>query len=304
MNKPFRLAALAFCLSASFSFAGMVEPPPSSVENIDPLGFEFDLQGSYVAEADIERNSTSRRANDFAESNFLGRFLIKPRTPVGILRLGAEYERYEFPGMTSFSPVPETLQSVALIVGLDTKLSDSILIRLEAKPGYYSADDIEGSDFNVPFILGGTYLYSSTLQFVFGVGVDLESEYQVLPGGGLRWKFAPQWILNATVPTPRLEFEMNNNLTLWVGGELKGKTFRVDSDFGDRRSPREFNDAVLSYREIRTGAGLTFKVGESCKLTVEGGYVPYRKFDYHRVDLGYQSDGGAPYGAISLSASF
>ena len=300
MKHTLRLLGLSFALIATQAFAEWVEAP-STDGGGDPLGFEIDVHGSYVGEADVERGS--RRANNFDEANFLARFLILPSTPVGILRIGGEYETYEF-GMSNTSPIPDTLQSIAVVLGLDTKLSDSLLIRFEAKPGYYSADDVEGSDFNAPFILGGTYLYSSTLQFVFGVGVDYESEWPVLPGGGFRWKFAPQWVLNATVPTPRLEYEVNRNLLVWAGGEIKGKTFRVDSDFGDRRGPTNFNDAVLSYREVRTGAGLTWRVGESCELTFEGGYVPYRKFDYHRVDLGYDSDGGAPYGAVSFNAAF
>ena len=141
-------------------------------------------------------------------------------TKVGILRLGAEYEIYDF-DIPAGAQVPDRLQSAALIIGLDTKLSDSLLVRFEAKPGFYSADDLEGQDFNAPFILGGTYLYSSTLQFVFGIGVDLEAQYPVLPGGGLRWKFHPQWVLNATAPTPRLEYEVNRNLTLYAGADIR-----------------------------------------------------------------------------------
>ena len=62
-----------------------------------------------------------------------------------------------------------------------------------------------------------------------------KDEYPVLPGGGVRWKFAPQWVLNATVPTPRLEYEVNRNLTIYAGAEVRSKNFRVGNDFvGDR----------------------------------------------------------------------
>lgn len=279
----------------------MVEAPTED-GNGDPLAFEFDVQAAYVGEGDVRRGS--RRINDFDEANFLARFLVLPRTKIGILRLGGEYEIYDF-DIAEGLQVPDRLQSAAFVVGLDTKFSDSLLFRIEGKPGFYYADDLEGEDFNVPFIVGGTYLYSSTLQFVFGVGVDLESQYGALPGGGIRWKFAPQWVLNATVPTPRLEYEINRNLTFYVGGELRGKTFRVDDDFvGDITEPGNLNNAVLSYREIRTGGGVAWRLGEACQLTVEGGYVPYREFDYHRADIRYKSRGGAPYASISLNASF
>jgi len=300
MVKFFRLLYLV-SLATTPAFAGMLEAPVENGDG-DPLAIEFDFQGAYVGEGDVERGS--RAINNFEEWNFLGRLLILPRTKIGILRLGAEYEIYDF-DISEGAQVPDKLQSASVIVGLDTKFSDSFLIRLEAKPGFYFADDLEGEDFNVPFIIGGTYLYSSTLQFVFGVGVDLEGQYPILPGGGVRWKFAPQWVLNATLPTPRLEYEFNRNLTIYAGAELRSKSFRVDDDFvGDASEPGNLNNAILSYTEVRTGAGLVWKLGDACKLSVEGGYLPYRQFDYHRADIRYKSEGGAPYGSISLHAAF
>lgn len=300
MKKLLRLLSVVCCSLATHSYAEMLET--SSGNDNDPVGFEIDLQGSYTGEGDIKRGS--RRIENFDAANFLARLLILPRTPIGILRLGAEYEIYEF-GIAEFQQVPDRLQSIAAVIGLDTKFSDEFLVRFEAKPGFYSADSIEGKDFNVPFILGGTYLYSSTLQFVFGIGVDLESQYPALPGGGVRWKFAPQWVLNAVLPQPRLEYEINRNLLLYVGGELRAKTFRVDDDFiGDITEPGNLNNAILAYREVRAGGGLVWKLGQSCKLSAEGGFVAYRQFDYHRADIRYKSDGGAPYGAVTFHCSF
>jgi hypothetical protein len=301
MNKFFRLLGFASCFVTTAMFAEMLEAPVDDGV-IDPLAFEFDFQGTYIGGADVKRGS--RTITDFDEENFYGRVLILPRTKVGIVRLGAEYEIYDF-DIPAGLQVPNRLQSAALIIGLDTKLSDSLFVRVEAKPGYYSASNLEGQDFNAPFIMGGTYLYSSSLQFVFGIAVDVEAQYPVLPGGGFRWKFDPKWVLNATVPTPRLEYEMNRNLTLFAGADFRSKNFRVDDDFvGDGNEPGNLNNAILNYVEIRTGGGLVWKIGESCKLTVEGGYLPYREFDYHRANMRWESDGGAPYGSISLHASF
>ena len=301
MKNLFRLLGLASCFVTGTALAEMVAAPIDE-ENPDPLEFEVDVYGAYVGEADVQRGSF--QINDFDEWNFVARVLILPRTKIGILRLGADYELYDF-GIPAGAQVPERLQSLALIIGLDTKFSDSLLVRVEARPGYYFANDLEGEDFNIPFLLGGTYLYSSTLQFVFGVGVDLDAEFPVLPGGGFRWKFAPQWVLNATLPTPRLEYELNRNVLLYVGGEVRSRSFRVDNDFvGDASEPGNLNNAILTYNEFRAGAGVIWKLGETCKLAVEGGYMPRRVFDYHRADIRYKSDSGAPYGAISLNASF
>jgi hypothetical protein len=303
MRNFFRLLGLASCsfFVTTSAFAEMLVAPVDD-GNIDPLGFQFDLRTAFIGEADVERGS--RAITNFTEQNYLARVLILPRTKVGIVRLGAEYELYDF-DIPAGAQVPDRLQSAALIIGLDTRLSDSLLVRVEAKPGYYSASNFEGQDFNVPFLMGGTYLYSTSLQFVFGIAVDVEAQYPVLPGGGFRWRFDPKWVLDATVPTPRLEYEMNRNLTLFVGADIHSKNFRVDNDFnGDASEPGNLNNTILNYTEIRTGGGLVWKIGEACSVTVEGGYLPYREFDYHRADIRYESKGGAPYGAISLRAAF
>jgi hypothetical protein len=301
MKKILSLLALSCCFVAGHSYAEMVETPTSDGSD-DSVGMEFELRGSYVGETDFERGD--REIDNLDTWNGSLRFLVLPRTPIGILRLGFEYENYDF-GIPAGLQIPDRLQSLTAVVGLDTKLSDSILIRFEAKPGLYSGNDVESGDFNVPFILGGTYLYSSTLQFVFGVGVDVESEYRALPGGGVRWKFAPQWVLNATLPAPRLEYSINRNLMIYAGAELRGGNYRVDDDFvGDPSEPANLNNTIVQYSEIRTGAGLSWKIGENSTLVIDGGYVPRREFDYHRADIRYKSEGGAPYGAISFKASF
>jgi hypothetical protein len=37
---------------------------------------------------------------------------------------------------------------------------------------------------------------------------------------------------------------------------------------------------------------------------VEGGVVPYRSFDFHRVDAKYDSDNAPFYGAIAIHGEF
>ena len=302
MKKSLCVLGLSFCFFAAQSHAQTLESP-SSDGGGEGVGVEFDLEGAYIGNGDVERGGR-RRINNFDERNFLARFIVLPRTPVGYLRLGGEYEIYDF-DISDRAQVANRLQSIAFVVGLDTKFSDSFLIRFEAKPGFYSANDIEGKDFNVPFVLGGTYLYSTSLQFVLGMGVDYEGKYPVLPGGGIRWKFASQWVLNAVLPQPRLEYELNSKVLLYAGAGIRSKNFRVDDNFvGGPRDRGDLNNAVLTYTEVRTGAGLVWNVSDACKLTVEAGYLPYRDFDYHRASIRYKSDGGAPYGSISFHAAF
>jgi hypothetical protein len=221
-----------------------------------------------------------------------------------VLRFGAEWERFSF-GVPDSAPLPDTLQSVNLVIGLDTQLSDSILIRVEAQPGIYNSglDDLS-DDFNAPFVAGGTYIFSPNLQLVLGVSVDIERKYPVIPAAGIRWKMAPQWVLNAVLPTPRLEFEMNNGLTLYAGGNLKQNNYRVDDHFGDNTGIPRLNHAVLTYSEVRTGAGFDWKISPVVTLTGEVGYQPYREFDFYRAHVRYHQESGAPYGMLSLHGAF
>lgn len=305
MKNTFRLFSFCLFVAATRAFAGTGSESSmaETATEAPPFPFEFDAEFTYIADSTVERGS--REIRDFDETYSLLRFIYTPRIKFGILRLGVASERFGF-GLPANVQLESTLQSVSAIVGLDTQLSDSILIRFEAQPGLYgSDDDLDGDTFNVPFVLGGTYIYSPSLQFVFGVSINYEREFPVFPGGGIRWRFAPQWVLNAVVPTPRLEFEANKNLTVYLGANLKGSTFRVDENFGSRQAgDTQLNNAVISYLEIRTGAGVEIKLSPQTKLSFEGGYVPFREFDYHRTNVRYHHEEGAAYGTVAFRAAF
>ena len=263
---------------------------------------EYSFEETYVGEATVSRGR--HQVEDFDESDTLLQFVFTPRTKLGILRLGFEYEQFSF-GLSKNAPLPNTLQSVATIVGIDTQFSDSILVRLEATPGVYSEAFRPGStDFNMPFEIGGTYIYSPDLQLVLGISIDVERKYPVIPGGGIRWRFQPQWVLNAVAPTPRLEYEWNKNLTLYLGATIKATNFRVSDDFGRTHGIPKLDHAVLTYSEVRTGVGFDWKIVRWLSLNAEAGYQPYRSFDFYRADVRFHEDGSAPYGMIAVHGAF
>ncbi|HVF70709.1 MAG TPA: DUF6268 family outer membrane beta-barrel protein [Chthoniobacterales bacterium] len=276
------------------------------VDTQSAFPFEFEVEGTYVGDGDVERGERGDMViRDFHETQGLIRFIYTPMTKIGILRLGLQTERYSF-SFGNLAPIPDDLHSTAFIIGLDTQLSDSVLIRVEAQPGYYGTDfdDFGRDTFNVPFLIGGTYIYSSSLQFVFGIGFDALRQTPLLPGGGVRWKFAPEWTLNAVVPKPRLEYQPNSSLLLFAGADIRLSSYRVEKNFGTLRGDTALNHASISYQELRTGAGLEWKVSTGVKLSVEGGYIPFRSFDFHRTQVRYHQEGGAPYARIGFSAAF
>jgi hypothetical protein len=304
-NLARRFFLQPLCVASSILFAASIlaeEGNPGGLRDWFLSG-EYVAEETYVGSGDVRRNSR-KSVRDFDEHDSILHLVFTPRIEPGVLRLGAEWERFSF-GIPDDAPLPDTLQAVNLVIGLDTQLSDSILIRVEAQPGVYNTgfDDLS-DDFNAPFVAGGSYIFSPNLQLVLGVSVDIERKYPVLPAAGIRWKMAPQWVLNAVLPTPRLEFEMNSGLTLYAGGNLKQTNYRVDDRFGDNARIPRLNHAVLTYSEVRTGAGFDWKISPVVTLTGEVGYQPYREFDFYRAHVRYHQDGGAPYGMISLHGAF
>jgi Domain of unknown function (DUF6268) len=269
-----------------------------------PLTGEFVAEGTYVGEGDVERGPR-KRVRDFDEIDSDIRLVLTPRTSLGILRLGAEWERFSF-GFPERAALPNTLQSFSAIIGLDMQFSDSIIVRAETQPGLYNSGlgHLFWNDFNMPFIIGGTYIYNPNLQLILGVSVDVERKYPVLPAAGVRWKIAPQWLLDAVLPKPRLQYEMTRDVSLYVGATVRDATFRVDDEFGVSHGIPRLNHAVITYSEIRTGAGFDWKISPIVTFTGEVGYQPYRNFDFYRAEVRYHQDGGAPYGTILLRGAF
>lgn len=285
-----RVLLALFLFSARGLFAGDLWPA------------EYSFEETYVGEANVSRGN--RRVLDLDESDTLLRFVFTPRVKLGVLRLGVEYEQFSF-GPGKNAPLPNTLQSAAMVIGIDTQFSDSILVRLETTPGVYSEAFRTGSAvFNMPFVIGATYIYNPDLQIVLGIGIDVERKYPVIPGGGIRWKFQPHWLLNAVLPEPRLEYEWNKSLTVYAGANLKETNFRVSDDFGRDHGIPRLNHAVLTYSEVRAGGGIDWKVTNWLSFNAEAGYQPYRSFDFYRANVRFHQEGGAPYGMISWHGAF
>ncbi len=297
----------AGCVASSLFLATRIlaeEDTNSWFQSLGHIPFEYDAEDAYVGGGDVKRGP-NKKVNDFDENDSIVHLVFTPRTKLGVLRLGAEWERFSF-GLPDHAALPDTLQSVSMIMGLDMQFSDSIIIRAEGQPGVYDAefDNLGWDNFNLPFLIGGTYIYSPNLQLVLGVSVDIERKYPVLPAAGLRWKIAPQWLLDAVLPTPRLQYEINKDISLYAGATVKQTSYRVDDDFGNANGIPRLNHAILTYSEVRTGGGFDWKISPVVTFTGEVGYQPYRNFDFYRAEVRYHQDGGAPYGMISLHGAF
>lgn len=287
--KPLALfAALAICPPL---FAG------AEISN------QFDAEFSLAS--GMSTDLGQGRTGDVSGQYSLIRNVVSTRLGEGpLLRLGAEWQRYSF-GLPANAPLPDTLQALTAVIGFDLQLFNSWLVRIEAQPGFYSGSgNFSANDFNVPFIIGASYIASADLQWIIGVSVDVNRAIPVFPGVGVRWKFADQWVLDAVMPQPRLEYLWSKELTVYGGADLVGSTFRVGPEFGEAHGNPRLNGAVVDLLEIRAGIGASWKISSWLQADLETGCVAYRDFDFHRADQNYQSKGGAAYGQIVIGAKF
>jgi hypothetical protein len=260
--------------------------------------------GGKAKVGDVKFGSVNEQATHFT-------YVASPQLKDNLLlRVGVDYERYSF-GLPSTQkvggftlPLPNTLQSTAMVVGADWTMNDQWIFRFQAQPGVYSDfQDVSARDVNVPFIIGGSYIVDKDLQWFMGVSVDLWREYPVIPGAGVRWKFAEEWTLFFVLPKPRIQYELNERVTLFAGANIKSGTYRVSEEFGRDHGRTGLNNAIVDYTEIRLGTGVEWQALPSLGVTLEGGYVPTRTFDYHRASTRVKVE-GAPYIELAAKAKF
>jgi hypothetical protein len=285
-------------------------PAPGNLK----MSYEFDADTSYVGDA--RTNFGGGVSGNVSEQNEDAKFLIEPQFNDGpIYRFGLSYQRYNF-GISQAAPIPDILQAENLVLGVDFEVFNSILVRVEADPGLYNDGRASGyRDFNVPFTIGGSYIAGEDVQWVAGLEADFNRQIPVFPAVGFRWQFRDQWVLDAILPTPRLEFDENKDLTLYLGGDVDDGTYRMDQRLGvgydetyrDSRAQNvgsHLGGTIVEYDEVRIGTGLSWKASKVITLELECGYLPYREFDFHRADVHLSNNSGAPYGQLSLSAQF
>lgn len=268
------------------------------------VSYEFRNTFTYIGDMEMEQGNASFGDVDTFHNQTT--FVASPAVADGfLLRFGADYSRYSF-GLPSQAPIPNTLQNLNAIVGFDWSITDRWLMRFELQPGFYNTNsDFRTNDINVPIVIGASYFQSPELQWIVGMSVDFWREIPVLPAVGVRWQFADDWVLNAIVPRPRLEYKITEGLDAFIGAELAGGTYRSSVDHGNSHGNAKLNDTPISYSEVRVGGGVIWQLNKALSVNVNGGWVPYRRLDFHRANTQFdKADEGAPYAQISITGRF
>jgi hypothetical protein len=274
---------------------------PSAKEKKDEVSFENNA--SFSAVSGSRMKSGSDKFGHVSELQASAESVMTRQLEEDLLlRMGTSWERFSF-GRHDHAPLPGTLQSANMVLGVDWDISEEWLMRVETHPGVYSDYESVGlDDANSPVIIGFSWLKDKDLQWFFGLSVDLRRDIPVLPGIGVRWKFADQWTLMAVPPDPQIQFDLNEAWTLYAGGHLKAGTYHIN-DILRRVHQKNLDDSMLDYVEGRLGVGVKWKLRPNVELTLDGGSMVYRKFEFHTEDVIAR---GRPslYGQLGFVANF
>jgi hypothetical protein len=270
----------------------------------NPMSISEELDAVYSYVGDAHTRGAGLNSGEIDEQSADVKYVVSPQVNKDLLlRFGVEWQRFSF-DVPDHAAVPRLLQQASGVLGFDYQVADEWLMRVEVEPGIYGDfENINWRDFNAPLVVGGLYLASADVQWFLGLKVDVRCEYPVLPVAGVRWKLSDEWTLNLMLPSPRVEYQVNDRLTLYAGTEIEAGTFATGETFGSDHGEPKLNGTIVDFFELRLDAGLSWKLTPSVSVEAEAGYMPYRWFDFFEPDLNVRS-GNAPYGQIACHARF
>jgi|SRR5215475_8586195 len=323
MNR-LRLALTASFISlASLAFAGTEAtlekaPAPTTDENKNSTEI-FDYETTYTFNSDFKHyngkfGDGDSLYNDFAYSH---RFLI---TGNWYLRLGAEYERFDFggdngsnslliPGCRSCGVVgnnnglPDHLQTIHALVAYEYIFKDHAGAGIELDPGVYFEDHANGDAFDIPWKVWVTFpLKKDKIFGVIGAGGAINSNPIAAPGGGLIWLFTDHLRLEGVFPKPALVYNPNDDWEFRVAGNLYYESFRTD-DVNTKAAKLVVHDPIVQYSEIRAGGMVTYSHFKPFDITLDAGCTIRRDFDFFRAEAEVKTE-PAPYVRLGIEAKF
>ncbi len=216
------------------------------------------------------------------------------------LRFGADYERFDF-SVHNETRLPNTLQSVSGVLALEYLYNGEAAILIETRPGVYFQQRANFGSFDSPTNIAGAipWFGSDNFFIVAGVTVSALSRYPVLPIGGILWHINDKWDLRAYMPNPRLVYQASGSLEFYAGAELVGGAYKTDNRL---ITPAKLSGAVVTYDEVRAGAGITWKA-KPLTLDFAAGYTVQSEFDYSRAGESFGTH-PAPYVRLTAELDF
>jgi len=200
-------------------------------------------------------------------------------------------------------PVPEDIHTLQFGTGLSYRPNDQWTFMARVSPTLYKFSDLDGNDMGISGSLTAMWNYSPSLRFMFGVMFSPASDLKVMPLAGLDWAINDQLDFYLMFPKPRLIYTPNDHWSFHAGASLNMATFRTSDSLGTSIGLPQYNDALGTYRDIRIGAGVGYRINKTLSVEADVGYSVNRQINYTRIDERVEFD-PAPYAGLRLRLSF
>ncbi len=288
--------------SAAFAGAGMeMQPSPSPAQDENKNSTEiFDYETTYTGKSDFKDYNGRFGEGDsfYNDISYAHRFLI---TGNWYLRLGAEYERFDFGGTDN--GLPDHLQTIHALLAYEYIVHDHAGAGIELDPGAYFENHVDGDAFDIPWKIWVSFpLKKDKIFGVIGAGGSINSNPIAAPGGGLIWLFTDHLRLEGVFPKPALVYNPNDDWEFRVAGNLYYASFRTDDVITPARK-LVVHDPVVQYSEDRVGVQATYSHFKPFDITLDVGCTIRRYFDFFRAEAGVKTD-PAPYVRFAVEAKF
>jgi hypothetical protein len=223
---------------------------------------------------------------------------------VGIV--GADWQTFSFGYSGSNIPLPQNLQGLNAIFGVDVQLDEASewLMRIQLEPGVFGTlQSIGWHQVNMPGVAAFTNVIDDDFQWFIAIRVDAFQFFPVIPVPGFRWRFAENWLLNGSAPKPTIDWRPTDGVRLFVGGDILNLNARLPDSNPEVLGDRSLAGALVNYFEARVGGGIAYEVSPGLSLQAEGGAMVWRTFDFPRLNNNVNST-MAPYFQIALRGQF
>jgi hypothetical protein len=259
----------------------------------------FEIEQGYVFESDLNHGGSVGKQDEIqTEIEYGHRIQLRGNL---YLHVGLSYDRYDF-GSTR-GPVPNHLQAMAGVFGVDFMHDDEVGAFFQVRPGFYTQDDIGISSFDAPITLGRIFVVQRDKLYLFigAYAAFLRGGTPVLPLLGVIWIPSDKFRVMGVLPEPRMIYSPTKKLDLWLGGELVGGSYRTDRNNGIE--PKKLNGTQVDFSDYRAGVGLAYAVTESFTVDLGAGISIEREFAFHRAGETFRTD-PSPYVRLEMKAAF
>jgi hypothetical protein len=259
------------------------------------------LDTSYTAEGQAKFQGANRGDSD-ALSVGLGAHGMLPINDHWLVPVDLMVQNYWLESVPD-APVPDHLNTLGLGTGLAYRASDEWLFMARISPLLYRLSDVNGDDVGVAGGVMALWRYSATYQFLFGLMAAPDSDVPVLPMAGMNWRIDDQWDLSLMFPQPRLTYLPDEHWRFYFGANVGGTTFRTSDNLGADLGEPRYNNALGTYRDVRLGAGIGYKLNRHLRVDAEAGYSVWREIDYKDIDQTVRF-APAPYVRVGIQTGF